>query len=362
MSLSIGQLKEVAHGVIRNQKLLNALVSEARASFGPVISSDTTLIRACSEILDRSDLMEARGTDGNIRFRTSTLKKLLETRVPIARLLATRFLPLNLIKDLAFDKDPDVRYEACRRLPATLVNEVSGIYPSDYGVKMLLEKKEKEVKDQHLHMYDKERLGKAANPERQADFSDLWYNTLAYKAVQEYGGNIEGQWEEPFVQRYCASYKATNGVELDSEKLYKSIMNALEKRADDAMTQGELKRLEKLHRMRESKEATPISLDERLAEALASPDRLNAIGQLFLVREAAIPSGLRKYTVTSGVFHVPMKATVPGGKLTYAVERALDAYVNAWNSRQEMLGENVKLSWSPDPGSLKNVCFHVVVK
>lgn len=368
MSLSLGQLKEVANNVMKQQRLLESLVIEARDTFGPTISTRTTLDQACSEILDRSDLLEARGVEYTSRFKTSTLKKLLETNNRLARFVAARFLPSGLVKDLAFDRDPDVRYEACRRSSQSIVAEVSENYPGDYGVKMLLEAKKPAHDDEHLHMYDEKRMGKAARPETQPEFSDLFYETIAYKAIQDYGTNIEGQWEEIFAQRYCRSYKATNGVELDVKKLYKAIVDGLKKKDDDALTQGELKRLEKLHRMRESIEQVkyaPTASEEiadLMSESLTPTAFVEKINESFKVRHADIPAGLQKHGISSGPYKVPMKATIPGGSLTYIAEQALDSYVSKWNNLQSLRGDSVKLSWAPDPTNAGKVCFNITVK
>lgn len=365
MSLSLGQLKEVANNVMKQQRLLDNLVSEARDTFGPTISTRTNLDQVCGEILDRSDLLEARGSQYTSHFRTSTLKKLLETNNRLARFVAARFLPEGLIQDLAYDRDPDVRYEACRRLPEGVLKEVADFYPADFGVKLLIEKKKPAHDDEHLHMYDKKRMGKAARPETQPEFSDLFYETLAKKAVQDYGTNIEGQWEEIYAQRYCSSYKMTNGVELDCDKLYKAIMKELKEKDDHALSHAELKHLEKLHRMRESVEYVQTaedSLEDLMAENLTPSEYINKVNEAFKVRASSIPAGLRKHTISAGNLNLPMKATVPGGSITYIAEQALDRYVSKWNSTLQLMGENMKLSWSPDPTSSGKVCFHVVIK
>lgn len=369
MSLSFGQLKEVADSVIKQQKLLDAVVTEARATFGPVISTRTDLSRVCSEILDRSDLLEARGVEMQHGFKTATLKKLLESNLQVARIVAARFLPPGLAKDLAFDRDPDVRYEACKRMPADVLKEAVGNYPADFGVKMLLEKKTPAHDSEHLHMYDKKRMGKAARPETQPEFSDTFYHTHALKAMQDYGTNIEGQWEETYVKRYCASYCSfykPMGVMLDVDKLYDAVKEVMRKKEDDAMTQGELKRLEKLHRMRESKEVFQQehvdSAEALMSESMAPGDFVERVNKLFKVREAALPSGLRKHSVGMGELLIPVKAYIPGAKLSYVVENALDSYVSKWNDRQALIGESFKLSWHPDPTDAGRVCFSVTLR
>ena len=360
MSLKFGQLKEVADGVIKRQKLLDAVTTEARDTFGPFISTCADLSRVCDEILNRSDLLEARGRPYAHHFKTSTLKKLLESGVQPARLVAARFLPVDLTKDLATDRDPDIRYEACKRLPADVVKEASESYPADFGVKMLLEAKAPAHDSEHLHMYDKKRMGKAARPAIQPDFTDAFYHTHALKAVQDYGTNVEGQWEEVYVKRYCSSYTQTTGIEIDAGKLYKSVMAVLKKKDDDALTQGELKRLEKLHRMRESAER--VSGPSEGQAVASSSDFIKRVNESFRVRQAMMPAGLRKYTVSSGDFMVPMKATAPGGVLTYDIERTLDDYVSRWNATMQLVGESVQLSWTPDPVSAGGVCFNLVIK
>jgi len=92
---------------------------------------------------------------------------------------------------------------------------------------IILEKKDEKEFDTYG-----EKLHGTVKQRPSPELSDQWYETRAKKFIQDYGTNIEDSWEETTAHRYCASLKASFGVEVDEKKLVDEIKKQLEERQD----------------------------------------------------------------------------------------------------------------------------------
>jgi hypothetical protein len=116
-----------------------------------------------------------------------------------------------------------------------------GSHMIDLARFLLGEVESAKVDDEQFDMYGEEALGDAVKQRDDIELSDQWYESLARKFIQDYGTNLEGQWEELLVKRYCSSVKATSGVEVDTEKLLKCVKDLLEEREELHLKRNELK-------------------------------------------------------------------------------------------------------------------------
>jgi len=358
MSLKVSQLQEIATGIKKQQTLLETLKSEVSHVLGQHISISQGLEEACYQVNDILDAMKIKGDLTEVQFKTSLGKKLLESQSSEARRLATRTLPRNLITNLRFDSDRSVRIEACRRLPKDLVFEVAENYPRDFELKYIAEQKKKEA-DSHLHMYDEKRLGSAAKPEFQSELSDVWYRDIAAKFLQDYGTNIEYQWEEILINRFVASLKDSTRVLVDKQRLYDSLMELIKEKEDNALLKDEQKHIRKLVKMRENREIEDVSdtFNSLLRSEASQAQFVSMVNEAFKVKKSSLPPGIRKYASSPENVQLPTKATIPGGKITSLVERVLDTYVSKWNEYQALKGEPIKISWYEDPSGEGKVGF-----
>lgn len=365
MSLKVSRLQEITQEIKKEQALLESLKLETKNVFGKNISITGGLEHACYQVNNLLDILEAKNQVQNVTFKTTLAKKLLESKCNEAKRLGARTIPLNLAEGLRFDYNQDVRLEVCKRLNPELIDEVLDLFPEDFELQYVVEqKKKKQKEDSFLHIYDDKRLGASAKPFFQPELSDAWYHTVASKFLQDYGSNIEYQWEEPLVHRYCSSVKQSTGVDVDESKLYDKIQELIRQKEDDALLKAEKMRIKKLEKFRESVERKnpEDDLTSIFEETLSNVQKIAKLNEIFQVKQSIIPPGIRKYSNSSVETFVPMKAKIPGGKLTSLVERALDSYVDCWNNQQLIRGEPIKISWSTDQGNSENVCFSLELR
>ena len=363
MSLKVSKLQQIAHSIKKEQDLLESLKLETHAVLGYNVSISEGLDHACFQINHILDVMQAKGNNDEVVFKTSLAKKMLESKSREARRLAARTIQKNLVANLRLDTDSNVRLEACKRLSYDLVSEVVEFFPNDYELHYIAEQKKNEKDDDFLHLYDDKRLGKAAKPVFQPELSDAWYTTVAKKFLQDYGTNIEYQWEEPLIHRYCSSIKATTGVVVDSKKMYDKIIELIKQKEEEALLKDEKNRIKKLEKFRENVETNVADeLNDLLKSTTSNLQFVSKINQMFEVKTSILPSGIRKYSSVISEVSLPTKAKIPGGKLTTLVEKVLDTYVESWNRHQSLRGEPIKISWSSDQFDSSKICFSALLK
>lgn len=368
MSLKLHQLQNIVNETVKKRAIIDVLRETVQTETGFTIDASSSLDYACYQINDILDVAEARGDYAKLPLKTSTLNKLKESSSAEARKLAARTLPANLAASLRFDRDPSVRQTSCRQLSSELINEVVRRYPRDFEVQHILEAKKKEEAK-----LDVKSLDKAAKMNKQAEMSDLWYERHAKNFLEEYGTNIEYQWEEILIKRYCDSLKHTSKIEVDSDKMHKALMKLIKEKEDAALladAERHVRKLKKEYGITEGATGNQAPGVENVTDTLRSivnnQDRGSAFfsmaNQILNVKEATLPASVRKYNVSEGVIRVPVKAKIPGGSLTALAEQAFDAYVAKWNSLQENRGEPLKLSWDPDQGDVAGVTFSVILR
>jgi hypothetical protein len=356
MGLKVNQLKEIAENIKKEQSLLHDLKREVKEVLNYQIDASVGFDNSCHQVNEVLDLMRAKGDTCEYRFKTSLAKKLLESNSHDAKILAVRLLPKNLITNLRFNKDVVIRLEVCKRLPLKMVSEVSEQFPADFELQHIVETKKGE-EEEFLHLYDEKRMGAAAKPAFQSELSDSWYREIAAKFLQDYGTNIEYQWEETLVKRYCESIRNTTGVVVDEKKLYTTLKQLIDEKEDNALLDFEEKKLKKLYKLRENhEEMLESTLKGLLTSSISQQHFVSTFNEIFDVKQSFLPPTIRKYVSSSGM-SLPVKATIPNNESAVLIERALDSYVKNWNDQQALRGDPIKISWSYDQMNTNKVSF-----
>jgi hypothetical protein len=363
-TITVKELKKVLNQTLAEERLLEAFREDVTRNLGPIVITDVKLERLAENVNDRIDVLERTGRASALNFKHSILLKLSEHKDAEVRRLAARLLPEKFVNPLLFDKDSFVRHAAAKNASIRLVRESLRRNPSDDELRMIL-------RERSENLSIGERLkGVVKNPAA-PELSDFAYHNLAKTAIRDYNQNMEGMWDEPWAARYCASMKATSGIDYDAKRLWEEIQKILSEKDDMTLERSSLKEAARnLYEQNESMfgyihEEVDV-LDDLLESNLSEREYVNTANKLFKIRESIMPAGLRKYRMSEGIFS---DITIPcTGKLPHSVknsvraEQALDTYVNSWNSIQARKGEPIKINWSHNPMSIGSFSFNVELK
>jgi hypothetical protein len=374
MGLKLNELQKVVKNVVKNERNIDALRGEIVRTLGHTILVSRGLERMAESANERLDILEA--TDKSYeKIRPALLLKFIDSSSPEVRKLVARLLPESFLKPLMKDSDPAVRATVARRLPTHLVSEMTRRFPKDDTLRQISKAKKlleaglptPEIEDEEFDMYGLEPIGDVFGDVDYPDLTDAWYDTLALKILNMYGRNIEEQWEEATVHRYVDSM-ASMGVEVDRQRLLDAVYDLLEQRADAVLEENSLASIAARLRLEETVVMPVISesIDpvQQLIESRPSPsDYIKKFEELFSVKyvNSKNPAAAIMTEGTTRVVH-PASAQLFNKSIRNVDEKAVDAYVNAWNSRNKMKGENYyKLAWTQgDVDGLVN--FHLELK
>lgn len=360
MSLKLSKLRRAASQVVLEEKSLKLLSQELVKSLGPTITTSYGLKVMAESANDRLDVMERTGRTPEpipasvlLKFANSSLK---EVRKLIARLVSERHL-MHFVND----KDSSVRAAAARRLPYHIVKEMKEKFSSDDQIRSIYREKKllegnKMLNDKHFDMYGDIRMGDAEEVEHPG-LTDVWYDSLARKIISNYGGNLERQWEESAVSRYCNSLRS-QGVEVDQEKLLDSVYDHLSTR--DKLALDESTRTIEIMPIFEENVVDPI---KNLLEGIRSPsDFVKQFEETFQVVKKTINNPVQKIGIMEGVSRVtlPAYAMIPTRGLGPREEKVIDLYTRHWTSMQKLSGKPYTMSWIPY--STNKVKFSIGVK
>lgn len=383
MHLKLEELQRVAKETIKEEQNNKSLREELFRVLGPSVMVSKNCEKVTIAANEQLDLLESlnRPVDRN-EFKTSVLIEAAKSKFSSARKIAARLLPERIAVRLLTDPSSSVRCAAARRSPYILVKEAFKRFPNDDQLRTITREKRlheaglavPEVVDEPFDMYGEEPLGASVKQKITGDLPDTWYERLAHKICSEYGGNLEGQWEEIIATRIVASHFSTTGVRLDRDKLLKLIYDCIKTREDAVLEEGSLKSIS-ARLMRESylDEAVLTIHDEErnnpvadlLESNFSSAQYVEEAEKLFLIRKSIVPAGIKKYRLGEGSHvetMIPVNGKIPGDKMDATSESALDRYVESWNKRQAISGEPYVLSWGPHGSGINMVGFHLQLK
>lgn len=368
MSLRLRELQRVANSVVKRERSFDVLQEEITRALGPTVLVSQGLSRLAESANDRLDFLTAAGKSHG-RVGTSLLLKFADSDSPSVRKLVARLLPENFLKMFMRDADPEVRHAVAKRLPVDLVQEMSRRFPYDEGLRSLLEAgiPDPEASEEDFDMYGDRTLGSIfdiGDPE----LSDAWYENTANNLVKFYGGNLEGQWEEVAVKRFVAS-EASQGVEVDEQKLLDIVYDIMSNRDERALDESSLRSIAARLRTQDTEVMPVLSETSDPVKTLVSSgyttsEFIRCFEEIFSVKHVNSHNPSRK-ALREGAEMVrhPRVAKLPGSLTRNVDERAVDTYVTAWNTREQLRGgRNYRLAWSHDPAIAGTINFHLELK
>ncbi len=385
MALRIKELQSIVNRTMNEETYIEKLRVEVTRVLGSSVLVEGNLTRVATEANDRIEVLERTGRARSLAFNPRIMSKLIESSSAEARKLAARTLPVNMLGKLMNDKNSGVRVFVAKRVPLRVVKEMLIKTPNDDAIREVYRAKKLEeaglpkpkVQEDEFDYHGEERLGDSVKQHEGPELSDVFYDTLAHKIIQDYGGNLEGQWEEMAVHRYVSSMKATSHVDIDEEKLYKAVKDKLEEKEERALERTSLKELARRLRVESDDEflleghnidllESNDPVEELLESNLSMNEFVESVNIMFRVKESSMPTAIKKYRVSEGIGtmqNVPCVATLPHNHGFRPVdERVLDTYCKHWNSRQAMSGEPLRLEWSTHPDAMGKVSFNVTLR
>jgi len=372
MRLKLEELKRVVDQTVSEERFINELRKEITRVLGPSVVTNVKLDQLAEGANYRIDVLERTGRANDIKFNVSILSKFMNSNSIEARKLAARLLPENFAAKFKEDKNVSVRHAYARRTSIKNAIQMLRENPRDHELRYIISEKriaesgipQPKAINEPFDMHGK-KLGNSVKQQDSSDLSDLWYSSMAHKFIQDYGSNLEGNWEEIIAKRYCASVKANTTVDVDEEKLYKEIVKQLQnkdKRVAEKYSVKETK-LNNFHGDPYDKNSMIVNL---LESDYSSSEYVNKANKIFSIAEMSVPPSLSKFRMSEGKkghFSVPCKGMIPGdGKITSLIEEALDAYVKNWNNVQAFRGEPIKIHWLPNPVKNGAITFKAELK
>lgn len=379
MSLKIKQLASVVKKAKNDEKAFSLLKEETTRILGPIIDTTTDVTALAHAINDRLIVLSLTGRKHEA-FKPSTILKFASHASPEVRKMAVNLLPESFAPRFMNDVNRSVRLAAAKKLPVNALNKFINESTKDDAFYVLLkEKKSKglqapEVVKGEFDLYGDKRLGDAIKQSEGPELSDVWYEEVAFKLLQDYGRNIEYNWEELAVSNFCRHTKVTSGVEIDAEKLLKKLFELIKEREDAALSENRAcdKTLFKLvEYFKKDDELVNESIDESdsvedlMHADYSGPVFIEHFETLFCIKKSDIPAALKKFSINENnmsSLKLPMKARAPYGMVRALDEAALDMYVLYWNEHQKLLGESIMLRWTHDPIDISMVSFKVELK
>ena len=374
MRLKLRELQKVVNQTLMEERNVDALREEVSRVLGPSIFTDVKLEALAESVNDRIDVLERTGRGNQVNFKPALLLKFADNQSAEVRRMVARVLPEQFLSKFKTDRDPAVRHAAARRFPTQVIKEMLKRSPNDDELRQIYREKKiveggtptPAIVSEPLDVYGK-KMGDTVKQPSGPELSDQWYSMTAHKAISDYNHNIEGQWDEPWAHRFCASIKAASGVEVDGKKLWDEIQKQLNDRDERTLERYSIK--EVARRLRESFDDVQEIADpvESLATSnLSGSEFLKEAAHVFSIRESTMPRALHKYRFIEGKtfeLKIPCTGKLPGRRsITSLDERVLDTYVKRWNDTQAQAGEPVRIDWSPNPNVMGSISFNVELK
>lgn len=384
MQLNLNRLRRKIKRAVDEEKNVESFRSEVTKVFGPIIDVNVRLEELAKNVNDRILVLERTGRDSNFKFNSSLLFQFHKNSDPEVRKLCAKLLPEHLARKLINDRNFGVRAILASRLSLSEAKKLVRRNINDYESRRIL--KERQEKEKTT------RLGDAVKQNNSLELSDVWYETQAYRFLQDYGQlnhdeagrALDFNWEESVVSSFCRHTKATSGVEIDHDKLFKALRDIITAREDKVLkNEGKISLKALAQSLRDEHKQDLINETKIMPCISESTDPIqellenyyesgsidfDSINSLFKIKFAKIPVELGKYKLgesidKTGYTKVPMKGQLPNCRnFCESSEKVLDLYVESWNRRKKLSGEPVRLTWEVDPCKLGSFGFSATLK
>ena len=369
MHLSLKELHRVVEKTRAFESAVDVLREEITRVLGPSVDTKVKLAQLAEHANYRLDVLQHTGKRAPDAWHPSILLKFADDSSEEVRRFVSRALPERFMGRFIDDKSPLVRHAVAGRIPLTEARMMLRRYSYDDQLQCIVESRLDEA-----GMADPEpvkprdsthRMSKS--PTEELELSDQWYETLAHQFIADYGGNLEGQWEHAVVHRYCASVKATSGVEVDEKKLYDAIIDQLKEKDDRTIERYSLKEVAcGLRRfadnsIAEVEDAERVDPAEELLEShVSSMAFIARVVEMYAVKHAPVSGAVGRYMLNEGAHEsadVPNSARAPMGALRNIDECVLDEFIRRWNETQARNGEPICIRWSTSPSDTGAIAF-----
>lgn len=384
MRLKLDKLQQVVKSTIEEQRVFDLFKSEVVRVLGATISTDGKIEQIAEAANQKIDILEKSGISTQRLFKTSIFVRLLEHNNPEVRKLAARIVPNKFLSKLYNDKNSIVRSAVANRLPSLLVKEMWKNHPGDDQLRTIYNQKKlsessglptPKISKEPFDINGAKRLGDSTKTDQGPELSDQWYRSRAIKFMMDYGHNIEDAWEEHTAKRYCASVKATSGIEIDEKKLLKAIKDLIEERENRAIERSALKETLNWLKAQNNKnnnvisESFSLKTEDDVVSLLqlrnSFSEFLNEANKIFSIKESHATISTKKLQINENAQFqvVPHEGYLPHDLGFRALdEKALDTYCEIWNNKQKLQGGSFKLSWSVDSNEIGKFNFRCTLR
>lgn len=387
MRLKLFELQKLVAETMDEEGAVVQLRAEIDRVLGPVVVTEGRKITdVIADANDRLDTLNRTGRLGTVEFNPTITARWATHVDPEMRKFVARICPEKYLAKFTYDKNPDVRAVAACRMPLNAIREMIKRFPADDQLRSIFRQKKlveaglpkPETKPMGIDpVAGKKRLGDAVRTQSGPELTEVWYRQQAHNLLIQYGQNIEYAWEEAAVHRFCASTKATSGVEIDEAKLLKNVKELIKEKENMSMERNAFKETLDFLAKQEERElleegiipaieevADPVS--ELVKGNLTSEQFIKAAHNVFRIQEGMLPMGIRKYRLGEGNARqtfVPIIGTLPHQHGFRALdEQALDAFCEAWTKRQQLAGEPLRLEWTIHPTDVNKIGFTCILK
>jgi hypothetical protein len=373
MHLKLEKLQKIVKNAIKDEKRGDLLKEEITRVVGPVVVT-TVDLRLMAETANKHlDVLMKSGKRIN-PAKTSVLLKFIDSSEPEVRRLVARLLPESFVKRMMFDTSRSVRLAVAERLTSGLVFEMVKKWPNDdqltstYKQKKLHEQglPSPKLNDEEFDINGEEPLGDTAMYDDHPGMTDVWYDSLARKLVNQCGSTIESNWEEKLVDTYVNGHKS-QGYEIDSQKLLDAVYDHLSSRDKKSLEENTLQKIVASLREEElmNMDVMPIinesidTVDSLIKSNVSPAEYIQKFESVFSVAKTAVPNIGKKQGINENFARVivPSNAMLPVGSFRSIDEKAIDLYVGNWNRQRQLRNQPYRLSWSPN--GKNKISFHL---
>lgn len=357
MNLKLRHLRTVTQETLSETKALNEMKAELRRVFGPATVVDAKTSAVASYANSVLDTHEASGKSCEmLGLKPQAFLKTLTHSDPGIRKLSARLAPLKEIRQLVFDDNEDVRLAAASRLPKVFAEAALKKFPEDFALENLVEERkllkeaglpEPKERSQHLAMY-KDRLGDSAKQKNIPELSDVWYEDIARKFAQDYGKNIEFNWEEKIVANFCSGVRAQTGVVVDAKRLLKAVKDLIEEKDDKALEEAKELHLPFLF------EERLTSRSSKMLSSVSSVSNMTQLSEMLGVQYKPANLFVRARLLEEGMntkVMLPHKVNF-NASISSNDECDLDKFVVMWNAAAKRDKKPLRISWVNESDSV----------
>jgi len=357
MRLKLSDLQRVVNDTLQEKKHSDAFCNEVKNVFGPSVMVGDDICTLAEAANDKLDIIEYMGHLDMVHFPPDVAMGVINHESSEVRKFVARILPEGANSSLVFDSNENVRLAASKKTSLKELKKAVQKFSNDIALKEVFESRLIESKSA---------LEAAAEHSQEEMLSEIWYESVAKKLIQDYGKTLDTTWKTSAVKQYCSSVRATTRLPVDEIKLMdkmNSLLQDYEKlRAKElGLTESLEKKIQESFQDEDEVDVVDVLLEQTL-----SPQQyIEKCDEVFNIKHAVLPPAIMKYKIREGLSlaKIPVYCTLPHGSSPRRIDEiALDSYVKHWNDKQKMMGEPFKLRWDSHSESINKITFKMELK